>query len=137
MELTEAEDIKKRQQEYTELYKTNKKILNDLNNQEGVITHEEPDILECEVKWDLGRITLNKISGDYGFLAELFQILKDDAVNVLHSICKQIWKAQQWPQNWERLVFITIPKKGNVKECSNYHKIMLISHASKVMVKIL
>ena len=102
-----------------------------------MITHEEPDILECEVKWDLGRITLNKISGDYGFLAELFQILKDDAVNVLHSICKQIWKAQQWPQNWERLVFITIPKKGNVKECSNYHKIMLISHASKVMVKIL
>ena len=102
-----------------------------------MITHEEPDNLECEVKWDLGRITLNKTSGGYGFLAELFQILKDDAVNVLHSICQQIWKAQQWPQNWERSVFITIPKKGNVKECSNYHKIMLISHASKVMVKIL
>ena len=112
-------------------------MLNDLDNQEGVITHIEPDILECEVNWDLGRILLNKTSGGYGILAELFQILKDDAVNVLHSICQQIWKAQQWPQDWERSVFITIPKKANAKECSNYHTVALISRASKVMLKIL
>jgi len=112
-------------------------MLNDLENQEGVITHIEPDILECEVNWDLGRITLNKTSGGDGILAELFQILKDDAVNVLHSICQQIWKAQQWPQDWERSVFITIPKKANAKECSNYHTTVLISYASKVMLKIL
>ena len=112
-------------------------MLNDLDNQEGVITHIEPDILECEVNWDLGRILLNKTSGGYGILAELFQILKDDAVNVLHSICQQIWKAQQWPQDWERSVFITIPKKANAKECSNYHTTVLISYASKVMLKIL
>ena len=112
-------------------------MLNDLDNQEGVITNIEPDILECEVNWDLGRITLNKTSGNDGILAELFQILKDDAVNVLHSICQQIWKAQQWPQDWERSVFITIPKKANAKDCSNYHTTVLISYASKVMLKIL
>ena len=104
-----------------------------------MITHTqlEPDILECEVRWALGSITRNKASGGDGFPVEPFQILKDDAVKVLHSICQQIWKTQQWPQNWKRLVFIPIPKKGNAKECSNYHTIALISHASKVMLKIL
>ena len=137
MDLTEAEDIKKRRQEYTEeLYK---KGLNDQDNHEGVITHAhlEPDILECEVKWALGSITTNKASGGDGIPVELFQILKDDAVKVLHSICQQIWKTQQWPQDWERSVFIPIPKKGNAKECSNYCTIALISHTSKVMLKIL
>ena len=95
----------------------------------------EPDILECEVKWALGTITTNKASGGDGIPAELFQILKDDAVKVLHSVCQQIWKAQQWPQDWKRSVFIPIPKKGNAKECSNYHIIALISQASKVMLK--
>ena len=99
--------------------------------------HLEPDILECEVKWALGSITANKASGGDGIPAELFQILKDDAVNVLHSICQQIWKNQQWPQDWKRSVFIPIPKKGNAKECPNYHTIALISHASKDMLKIL
>ena len=125
----------KTQQEYTEeLYK---KDLHDQNNHDGVITHLEPDILQCEVKWALESITTNKASGDDGIPVELFQILKDDAVKVLHSISQQIWKTQQWPQGWKRSVFITIPKKGNAKECSNYQTIALISHASKVMLKIL
>ena len=102
-----------------------------------MITHLEPDILECEVKWALGSITTNKASGGDGILVELFQILKDDAVKVLHSICQQIWKTQQWPQDWKRSVFIPIPKKGNAKECSHYHTIAFISHASKVVIKIL
>ena len=135
MDLTEAEDIKKRWQEYTEeLYK---KDLHDPDNHHGVITHLEPDILECEIKWALGSITTNKARGGDGIPVKLFQILKDDAVKVLHSICQQIWKTQQWPQDWTRSVFIPIPKKGNAKECSNYHTIALISHASKVMIKIL
>ena len=107
------------------------------DNHYGVITHLEPDILECEVKWALGSITTNKVCGDDGIPVEIFQILKDDAVKVLYSICQQIWKNQQWPQDWKRSVFITIPKKGNAKECSNYHTIALISYASKVMLKIL
>ena len=102
-----------------------------------MITHLEPDILECEVKWALGSITMNKASGGDGIPVELFQILQDDSVKVLHSICQQIWKTQQWPQDWKRSVFIPIPKKGNAKECSNYYTIVLISHASKVMLKIL
>ena len=135
LNLTEAEDIKKRWQEYTkELYK---KDLHNPVNHDSVITHLEPDILECEVKRALGSITRNKASGGDGIPAELFQILKDDAVKVLHSICQQIWKTQQWPQDWKRSVFIPILKKGNVKECSNYCTIALISHASKVMLKIL
>ena len=107
------------------------------DNHNGVITHLEPDILECEVKWALGRIIMNTASGGDGIPVELFQILKDDAVKVLHSICQQIWKTQQWPQDWKRSVFILIPKKGNAKECSNYCTIVLISHASKVILKIL
>ena len=134
MDLTEAEDIKKRWQEYTELYK---KDLHDPNNHDGVITDLEPDILECEVQWALESITTNKASGGDGIPVELFQILKDDAVKVLHSICQQIWKAQQRPQDRQKSVFIPITKKGNAKRCSNYHTIALISHASKVMVKIL
>ena len=135
MHLTEAEDIKKRWQEYTEeLYK---KDLHDHDNHDGVITHLEPDILECEGKWTLGSITVNKATGGDGILVELFQILKDDAVKVLHSICQQIWKTQQWPQDWERSVFIPIPKTDNDKECSKYCTIALISHASKVVLKIL
>jgi len=102
-----------------------------------VITHLEPGILEYEIKWALGSITINKASGGGGIPVELSQILKDDAVKVLHSICHRIWKTQQWPQDWKRSVFIPIPKKGNAKECSNYHTIELISHASKVMLKIL
>ena len=117
MDLTEVEDIKKRWQEYTEeLYK---KDLHDPDNHSCVITHLEPDILECEVKWALGSITTNKASGDDGIPVELFQILKYDAVKVLHSICQQIWKTQQWSPDWKRSVFIPIPKKGNPKECSN------------------
>ena len=135
MDLTEAEDIKKRWQEYTEeLYK---KDLHDPDNHHGVITHLEPDILECEVKWALGSITMNKASGGDRIPAELFQILKDDALKVQHSIGQQIWKTQQRPQDWKRSVFIPIPKKGNAKECSNYYTIALISHTSKVMLKIL
>ena len=106
-------------------------------NHDGVITHLEPDILECEVKWVLGSITMNKASGGDGIPVELFQILKCDAVNVLHSICQQIWKTQQWPQDWKRSVCIPIPKKGNAKECSNYLPVALMSHTSKVMLKIL
>ena len=135
MDLTEAEDIKKRWQEYTEdLYK---KDLHDPDNHDSMINHLEPDILECEVKWALGSITMNKVSGRDGISVELFQILKDDAAKVLHSIYQQIWKTQQWPQDWKRSVFIPIPKKGNAKECSDYHTIALISHASKAMLKIL
>ena len=127
-DLTEVEDIKKRWQEYTEeLYK---KDLHDPDNHHGVITHLEPDILECEVKWALESITTNKASGRDGIPVELFQSLKNDAVKVLHSICQQIWKTQQWPQDWKRSVFIPTPKKGNAKECSNYCTIALISHTS-------
>ena len=129
MDLTEAEDIKKRWQEYTEeLYK---KDLHNPDNHNGVIIHLETDILECEVKWALRSITMNKASGGDGIPAELLQILKDDAVKVLHSIYEQIWKTQQWPQDWKRSVFIPIPNKGNAKECSNYHTIALISHIVK------
>ena len=125
MYLTEAKDIKKRWQEYTEeLYK---KDLYDPENHDGVITHLEPDILECEVKWTLGSINMNKASGGDGIPAELSKILKDDAVKVLHSIHKKIWKTQQWPQDWKRSVFIPIPKEGNAKECSNYWTTALIS----------
>ena len=134
MGLTKAEDVKKWSQEYTELYK---KDLHDQDNHDGVITDLEPNILECEVKWALGSITTNKASGGDGIPVELFQILKDDAVKVMHSICQQIWKTQQWPQDWKRSVFIPIPKKGNGKERSDYRTIALISHSSKVILKIL
>ena len=135
MDLTEAEDIKKRWQEHMEeLYK---KDLHDPDNHDGVITNLQPDILECEVKWALEIITTNKASGGDGIPVELFQILKDDAVKVLYSICQQIWKTQQWPQDWKRSIFTPIPKKGNAKERSNYYIIALISHASKAMLKIL
>ena len=135
MDLTEAEDIKKRWQEYTEeMYK---KDLHDQDNHNDVITHLEPDILECEVKWALESITTNKASRGDGIPVELFQILKDDAVKVLHSICKQIWRTQQWSQDWKISVFILISKKGNAKEFLNYRTIALISHAHKVMLKIL
>ena len=133
MDLTEAEDIKKKWQEYTELYK---KYLHDPDNHNGVITHLEPNILECEVKWALESITMNKASGGDGIPVELFQILKDDAVKVLHSICQSIWKSQQWPQDWKRSVFIHIPKKGNAKECSNYCTIALISQKVIIMYKL-
>ena len=129
MDLTEAEDIKNRWQEYTEeLYK---KDLHDPDNHDGVITHLEPDILECEVKWALDNIT-NKASGGDGITLELFQIVKDDAVKVLHSICQQIWKTQQWPQDWKRSVFIPIPKKRIAKECS---KTTTQLHSSHMLVK--
>ena len=128
MDLTE-EAIKKRWQQYMEeLYK---KDLYDTDNHDGVITHLEPDLLECKVKWALVSITMNKATGDDGIPAELFQILKDDAVKVLHSICLQIWKTYQWPQDWKKSVFIPIPKEGNAKECSNYRTISLISKFSK------
>ena len=129
MDLTEAGDIKKRWQEYTEeLYK---KDLHDPDNQDGTNTHLGPDILECEVKWALGSITMNKASGGDGIPGELFQILKDDAVKMLHSIRQQIWKSQQWSQDWKRSVFIPIPKKGNAKECSDYCAL----HSSHTLVK--
>ena len=128
MDLTEA-DFRKRWQEYTEeLYK---KHLHDANNHNGVITHLEPDILECEVKWALGSITENEASGGDGIPAELFQILKDDAVKVLRSICQQIWKTQQWSQDWKRSVFIPFPKKGNDKECSKTAQL----HSFHMLVK--
>ena len=128
IDLTEAEDIKKRWQEYTEeLYK---KDLHDPDNHDGVIIHLEPYILECKVKWALGRITTNKASGGDGIPVELFQTLKD-TVKVLHSICQHIWKIQQWPQDWKMSVSIPIPKKGNAKECSNSFTIALISHTSR------
>ena len=135
MDLTEAEDIKKRWQEYMEeLYK---KDLHDPDSHDDVITNLEPDILECEVKWALESITTNKASGGDRIPVELFQILKDDAVKVLHSTCQHIWKTRQWPQDWKRSVFIPVPMKGNAKECSHYCTIALISHASKVKLKIL
>ena len=135
MNLTEAEDTKKRWQEYTEgLYK---KDLQDPDNHNGVITHLETDILYFEVKWALGSITMSKASGGDGIPVELFQILKDDAVKVLHSICQQSWKTQQWPQDWKKSIFIPIPKKGNAKECSKYHTVAFILHTRKVMFKIL
>ena len=129
MDLTEAEDIKQRWQEYTEeLYK---KDLHNTDNYNGVITHLESDILECEVKWALGSITMNKASGGDGIPVDLFQILKYDALKMLHLICQQIWKTQQWPQDWKRSVFIPIPKKGNAKEYLNYCTIALISYVAK------
>ena len=137
MNQTETEDIKKRWQEYTkELYKID---LDDPDNHNSMITHThlEPDILECKVKWALGSIPMNKASGSDGIPVELFQILKDDAVNMLHSIYQQIWKTQQWPQDRKRSVFIPISKTGNAKKRSNSHTIVLISHGSKVMFKIL
>ena len=135
MGLTKAQDIEKRQKEYrVELYKND---LHDPDNHDRVITHLEPDIQEYEVKWALGSITTNKASGGDGILVELFQILKDDAVKVLHSIGQQIWKIQQWPQDWKRSVLIPILKKDKAKECSNYHTIAHISQARKVMLRIL
>ena len=135
MDLREAEDIKKRWQQYMEeLYK---KGHHDLDNHNDVITHLKPDILECEVKWALGSITAIKDSGGDRIPVELFHILKDDVVKVLYLICQQIWKTQQCPQDWARSVFIPVPKKGIAKEFSNYHTIALISHTSKVMLKIL
>ena len=133
-DLTEAEEIKKKRQEYKELFK---KGLNDPDNHDGVVTHLESDILECEVKWVLGSITMNKDNEGDGIPAELFKILEDDTVKVLYSKCQLIWETQQWPQNWKKSAFILIPKKGNAKECSNHRTIALISHASKVMLKIL
>ena len=127
-DLTEAEDFKKRWQEYTELYK---KDLHDPDNHDGVITHLEPDILECEVKWAIGSITMNKASGGDGIPVEPFQILKDDAVKVLHSICQQIWKAQQCPQNWKRSIFIPTPKKSSVKNVQTTTQL----HSSHTLVK--
>ena len=135
MDLKEAEDIKKRWQEYME--ELCKKDLHNPDSHDGIISHLEPDILECEVKWALGSNTASKVSGSDGIPVELFQILKDDAVKVLQSICQQIWKKQHWSWNWKRSVFIAIPKKGKAKECSNYLTIALISHASKVMLKTL
>ena len=134
-DLTEPEDIKQRWQEYTE--KLYKKDFHDPDNDDGVITHLEPDILEGKVKWALGSIAMNKASGGNGIPVELFKTLNDDVVKMLHSVCQQIWKTQQWPQDWKRSIFILVPKKANAKECSNYHTIVLISHASKMMLKIL
>ena len=135
MHLTEAKYIKKRWQDYPEeLYKLD---LHNPDNHDGLVTHLEPDILECEVKWALESITTNKASGGDGIPVELFQILKNDPAKVLHSICQQISKTQQWPQDWKMSVFIPIPKKGNAKECSKYCTIAFISHVSKVMLKIL
>ena len=130
-----SRNIKKRWQENTgELYK---KDLHDPDIHDAVITHLEPDILKFKVKWASGSITMNKASGDDGIPADIFQILKYDAAKVLHSICRQIWKTQQWPQDWKKSVFILIPKKGDAKECSNYCTIAHISHTSKIMLKIL
>ena len=132
MDITEAEDIQKRWQEYTELYK---KDLHDPDNHDGMITHLEPNILDCEIKWALGSIVMNKASGGDRIPVAVSKILKDDAVEVLHSICQQMWKTQQWPQAWKRSVFIPIPKKVNGKECSKYCTIALISQASKLMLE--
>ena len=132
VDLTEAEDIKKMWQEYKTNYTKN---INDPDNHDDVITHLEPKILECKLRWALGGITTNKASKGDGNPVELFQILKDDAVKVLHSLCQRIWKTQQWPQNWKRSVFSPIPKKANAKKYSNCHTIAVISHASKVMLK--
>jgi len=129
---TKAEEIKKRWQEYTEeLYKKGVKP----DNHDGVATHLEPDILDCEVNWAVGSITTNKARGSDGIPADLFQILNDDAVQVLFMVCQQIWRTQQWPQDWKMSFFIPIPKKGNAKGCSNYHTIALISYTSKVTLK--
>ena len=133
-DLTETKGIKKKWQEYTEEYT---KGLNDPDNHDSVITHLEPDTLECEVKWALGSNTTNQTSGGDGIPAELFQILKYGAVKVLNSICQEIWKTQQWPQDWKRSAFILIAKKGNAKECSNHDRIALIAHTSKIILKIL
>ena len=133
MDLTEAEHIKKRWQEYTE--EVYKKDLHDPDNHDDVIAHLEPDILECEVKWAIGSITMNKASGGDGIPAKLFQILKDDAVNVLCSICQTILKTKQQTRDWKKSIFIPIPKKGNAEECSNYRTVVLISHASKLISK--
>ena len=133
MDITEAEEIKNRWQKYTE--EIHKKGFNDPDNHDGVVTHLEPDILECEVKWALGSITTDKASGGDGIPAELFQVLKDGVVKVLHSVCQQIWETRQWTQDWKRSLFIPISKKGNAKECSDYHTNALTSHASKVMSK--
>ena len=134
MDPTEAEDIKKRWKEYTE--ELSKNDLHDPDNHDGVITHLESDILECEVKWALGSITMDKASGGDGIPVELFPILNDDAVKGLHAVCQHIWKTQQWPQDWKRSILIPVPKKGKAKECSNYCTVALISHANKVMLKI-
>ena len=135
IDLTEAEDSKKRWQQDTEELYTND--LHEPDNHDGVITHLEPNILECEVKWALGSITMDKASGGDGIPVELSQILKDDAVNVLYSTSQQIWKTQQWPQDWKMSVFIPIPNKSKTKECSNYCTTALISHASKLMFRML
>ena len=135
MDLTEAEDIRKRWQKNTE--ELHKNDFNDPDNHNGMITHLKPDILECEVKGALGSITMERASGGDEIAAELFEILKDDAVKVLRSTCRHIWKTQQWPRYWKRSVFIPISKKGNAKECSNYCRSAFISHTSKVMLKIL
>ena len=132
--LIEAEEIEKRWKEYRELHR---KDCNDPDNHDGVVSHSEPDVLEREVKWAFGSTAASKASGGDGIPAELFKILKDDAVKVLHSICQQIWKSQQWPQDWKRSILIPIPKRGSTKECSNHRTTVLISHASKVMLKIL
>jgi len=129
-DLTEAEEIKKRWQEYTELFKN---VINGPDNHDGVVTHLEPDILEYKAKRALGSITTNKASGGDGIPAELFQILENGAVKMLHSICQQVWKTQQRSQDWKKSAFITIPKKVSIKECSNYHTIALISHVSKII----
>ena len=134
MDLREAEDVERWQEHTEELHR---KDIHNPDNHDGVITHLDPHILECEVKWALENITMNKASGGDGIPVELFQILEDDAVKALHSIWQQIWKTQLWPQDWKRSGFIPIPKKGNAKECSNYHTTGLISHASKIMLKIL
>ena len=134
MDLTEAEDIKRWQQYTEELYK---KDLHDPDNHDGVITHLELDILECKGRWALGSITMNKASGGDRIPVELFQVIYGDAVKMLHSMYQQFWKTQQWPQDWKRSVSIPIPKKSNAKECSNHHTIALISHVSKVMLKVL
>ena len=133
MDLTEAEDIKKWKEYIEELYK---KDLHNPVNHNGVITHLESDILECEVKWALGSITTNKANGGDGIPVELYQILKDDAVKALHSIFQQIWRTQQWLQDWKTSIFSPIPKKANAEECSNYHIIAIISHTSKIMLTI-
>ena len=133
-DLTEADEIKKQWQEYTKLYL---KSLNDQDNLYSVITHLQLDILKCEVTLALGSNTINKANGSDGIPAELFQIPKDDALKMLHLICQQIWETQQWPQDWKRSVFTPVPKKSNTKECLNYHTIVFISHANKVLLQIL
>ena len=132
-DLTE-EEIKKRWQECAE--NCTRGLVN-LNNHDGVVTHLEPDILGCDVKWASESITINKVRGGDGIPAELFKILKDNPVKVFHSVCPQIWKTQQWPQDWKRSVFIPVPKRGNTKDCSDFHAVTPISHASKIMLKIL